>query len=432
MEILTIFLLLTIFVNFVLLTKGVIKTEVGMWLTALIAVILSGPVDGLSALENGFSEFAKIAILFTAIATPAHMLQRSDILEILGMRIGEFIGYFRRKYNFDYVLMAVGVSLLMTYILAGLFHNTTSILVSAAIITIICKSYKIPGIPVLSAALIASNLGGFSTRWGDTPNIIEAFTWNLNHFDFFMEIMPVNLGLILILILITTFLVKKQMNGIRIDKSELVYSMVKFRTRRRNTKIDMRLFLVAIFSIVFAIVGPLFFPEYEIVIAAFAIIICVIGDYASSRKHTIFALGGETYATLVAIFVLSQVMAYSHIGIGEWLKEILFSNSAPVWLIAVASYFGTLLTEAASWANAASPIVNAVDISHRAAWALGGGICAGSSSLVTAASAGVILMHETEDNEKNSRITFGSYIKFGLPFSLFMLLYYVVILNLLF
>ena len=103
-----------------------------------------------------------------------------------------------------------------------------------------------------------------------------------------------------------------------------------------------------------------------------------------------------------------------------------------VWAIAVASYVGTLLTEAASWASAATPIVHSQAPTHLAAWALGSGIFAGSSSLVTAASAGIILVQETKNNPEGSKITFGSYVIFGLLFSLFMLGYYIVVLSLLF
>jgi hypothetical protein len=65
--------------------------------------------------------------------------------------------------------------------------------------------------------------------------------------------------------------------------------------------------------------------------------------------------------------------------------------------------------------------------SRAAAWALGAGICAGSSSLITAASAGIILAEESQRfNDPDHAITFQRYLAFGLPFSLFMLLFYAV------
>ena len=101
-------------------------------------------------------------------------------------------------------------------------------------------------------------------------------------------------------------------------------------------------------------------------------------------------------------------------------------------IIVITSFFGTLFTEAASWASAAAPIVHKLNNSPQAAWALGAGICAGSSSLVTAASAGIILTNETKDNEKDYKITFSKYIPYGLGISALMVLYYIITLSLLF
>ena len=145
----------------------------------------------------------------------------------------------------------------------------------------------------------------------------------------------------------------------------------------------------------------------------------------SPMTETLLALGMETYVTLVSIFVLAQVLSNSAIGIGLAIQNWLIKSSMSVWAIASASYLGTLLTEAA-------PIIHSQAPSHLAAWALGSGSFAGSSRLVTAASAGIILTQETKSNPEDSRITFGSYIIFGILFSLFMLGYYITILTLLY
>lgn len=430
---LTIVLVGIILINFALLTKEVIPTSVGMTLTALIAIVLAGPADGLDALQEGFSDFSTIAVLFTAIAVPAHILARSDALEKLGMIIGEAIGVISKKYSRDPVYMVVICSIIMVYVLAGLLHNTTSILVSATIITIICRSYQIPVIPVLSAGLIASNLGGFSTRWGDTPNIIESRIWGLGHSDFFFQILPINVLLVVLLIAFTIISAKLSLGKTQsITRPKMVFSMVEFRARRRNIVIDKRLLFVGVVGLFTAIGGSLFFPEYEIPIAAASIIFCVLADYRDHQSETLFTLGLETYATFLSIFILAHVVARSHIGFGKYLQEFLVQQQASTWAIVITAYFGTLFTEAASWASAAGQIVYDVSPSAKSAWALGAGICAGSSSLITAATAGIILLNETASNDAENKMTFGKYIKTGLSFSTFMVIYYIVIIEVLF
>lgn len=432
---LTIILIALILTAFVLMTKGLLKQEVAMPLLALSAVILSGNDEGFLSLHNGFAEFSRIALLFTAVAVPAHILQRSGVLDWIGMGVGEFIGRVYTKTKISINVLVPAVSLAMVYIMAALFHNTTSILVSSVVIFVICKSYKLRALPVLAGALVASNLGGFSTRWGDTPNIVEAAQWGLTHTDFFREILPINISSVFLLITTVSIWLSITMKNEKAGKNsrfDIAYAVVRFRNARRNMYLDKRLITTGAIGLVLAITGPLFFIKYELIFSALAIIVGVLGDYSEHMSETLLALGMETYVTLVSIFVLAQVLAHSKIGVGNIIQTWLLKSSMSVWAISTASYFGTLLTEAASWASAAAPIIHAQAPSHLAAWALGSGIFAGSSSLVTAASAGIILTQETKNNPEGSRVTFGSYVVFGILFSLFMLGYYIAALTLLY
>jgi len=152
-------------------------------------------------------------------------------------------------------------------------------------------------------------------------------------------------------------------------------------------------------------------------------VVAVLLERKKSRYHTLTSLGFDVYLAFAAIFVLAGCV--SHSWIGNTLYQQLISAKAAPWVIAVTGYFGTTFTEAASWATAVSQSIHQLDPSHAAAWALGGGICAGSSSLVTAASAGIILAEESQRfNDPDHAINFRRYLAFGLPFSLFMLVFY--------
>jgi len=432
---LTIVLISLILSAFILMTKRILRQEVAMPLLALSAILLSGNVQGMNALNNGFFEFSRIALLFTAVAVPAHILQRSKLLDLVGVWIGELIGKLYIKTNMNICFLVSSFSLFMVYIMAALFHNTTSILVSSVIICVICKSYKLKALPVLCGALVASNLGGFSTRWGDTPNIIEAAYWGLMHKDFLVEIMPINIGALLILIAAISLWLSKITSKNYFEKKgkfETTFAMIKFRNANREISLDRRLVFFGLLGLALAIIGPIFFVKLELGFSSLAIIISVLGDYSEHRSEGLLALGIETYAVLVSIFVLAQVLSKSDIGVGRYILDFLMKSHMSIWAIALASYFGTLLTEAASWASAVAPIIHAQASTHAAAWALGSGIFAGSSSLVTAASAGIILTNETKSNPDESRVVFGSYVFFGLLFSLFILTYYITVLSLLF
>lgn len=430
MSIPTIILIIIILAGFLLMTFRILDQEIAIPLVALMSIILAGPEDGYKSLHNGFAEFSKVALLFTAVAIPAHMLESSNLFNLLGTKIGEFVGFLSLKFKLNTVLIISFISIFFTYILAALFHNTTSILVNSYIIYVISKQYQIPAAFILSGALIASNLGGFSTKWGDTPNIVESSIWKLQHADFFKEILPINVLLLLFLTIIV-FLITyfKYGKNYRIKKINLAHSMIRFRTEARFMSLDARLIFFGILSLLIAIIGSMIFPLYEIPLSALAIIIAIIGTQKNKRKHSLYALGIGTYFTLLSIFVLAQVFGRSKIGINNSVENLLKFNNHSIVPILILSYLGTLSTEAASWATAVSPIVYKIFPNHLGAWALGAGICAGSSSLITAASAGIILAHQTSNYEESSKVDFPTYLKIGLPFSLFMLLFYSIVLS---
>lgn len=423
---LTIILLLVILINFYLLTKGFFSIPVGMMFAAGASLLLTG-LEAPILIKEAFADFSQVAILFTAVAVPAHILQNSSVLDYLGMYIGERIGKLS-SWGISPSLLVISISMIITYVMAALFHNTTSILVSSAVILVLCRSYGIPALPVLGGALVASNLGGFSTRWGDTPNIIEAHTWGLDYSIFTRQIMPVNMGLIIILIGFVYLMVRRFALP-KINGHQLIHSMIQFRARKRDLTVNKRLLTGGLLGLLIAIVAPLFFHEWEIPLSIIAIIVAIVFEKRENYFNALYVLGIETYATLLAIFMIAKVMAGSSIGIQNILKDLLIQHHAAVWLIIIISYFGTLFTEAASWASAAAPIVHGISSSPKTAWALGAGICAGSSSLITAATAGIILLNETKGNEKEEKMTFKQYLFTGLVFSSLMIGYYILVIT---
>ncbi len=385
-------------------------------------------------LRTGFEHYADITILFTAVAIPAHMIERSQGFKWIAAWLGHQLGKIRLRAPRLTTPLLVAVLLGATYVTAALMHNVTSILIMTPVIIRLCASYQVPSRWILSAALIASNLGGFSTRWGDTPNIIESAAWGLEAGDFMREVLPANLIVVAVLIIVATFLTQRSISrrsreagakAVPFYTLQVAQTAADWKKAKADLAIDRRLLATGFTLLALFIVLHVVFHKLAIAIGAATIVAAVMLDRKKDRYHTLTSLGFDVYFTFAAIFVLAGCV--SHSWIGEQLYAQLMSAKAAPWVIATTGYFGTTFTEAASWATAVSHSIQALDPSHAAAWALGGGICAGSSSLVTAASAGIILAEESgRFNDPEHAITFKRYLAFGLPFSLFMLLFYSV------
>ncbi len=424
-------MLVLLFTAFFAMTKYEVPLPLAMTLVSLSFLVIQW-TNAPAILREGFSHYANITVLFTAVAIPAHMIERSQGFKWVAAWLGHQLGKIRLRHPRMTTPLLVGILLLVTYVTAGLMHNVTSILIMTPVIIRLCASYQVPSRWILSAALIASNLGGFSTRWGDTPNIIESATWGLGAGDFMREVLPANLIVLAALITVATFLTQR---GITKRSRQAGATQVPFYTlqvaqtaadwkkAKADLAIDRRLLLIGLGSLIFFIVLQLLFPKLDIAIGAITIVMAVLLERKKERYHTLTSLGFDVYLAFAAIFVLAGCVSNSWIG--NTLHEQLIAAKAAPWGIAVTGYFGTTFTEAASWATAVSSSIFQLDPSHAAAWALGGGICAGSSSLVTAASAGIILAEESQRfNDPEHAINFRRYLAFGLPFSLFMLVFY--------
>lgn len=428
-------MLALLFAAFFAMTRYEAPLPLAMSLVAMAFLVIQWQAAP-GVLRTGFEHYADITVLFTAVAIPAHMIERSQGFKWIAAWLGHQLGRVRLRHPRLTTPLLVGVMLLATYVTAGLMHNVTSILIMTPVIIRLCASYGVPSRWLLSAALVASNLGGFSTRWGDTPNIIESSVWGLTAGDFMREVLPANLIVLAALVLVAAWLTQRDIArrgraagaaGAAVPNYtiQVAQTAADWKRARADLAIDHRLLRVGLALLGAFIVLHVVFPSLAIAIGAATILAAVLLERKSQRFHTLTSLGFEVYLAFAAIFILAGCVSQSWIG-GELHRQLIAADAAP-WAIAVTGYFGTMFTEAASWATAVSSQIHSLDPSHAAAWALGGGICAGSSSLVTAASAGIILAEESARfNDPEHAVTFKRYLAFGVPFSLFMLVFYSV------
>lgn len=429
-----------LFAAFFAMTRYDVPLPLAMSLVACAFLGLQ-PQHAESILQEGFRHYANIVILFTAVAIPAHMIERSQGFRWAAAWLGYQFGRLRLTWPRLATPLLVLVMLAATYVTAGLMHNVTSILIMTPIIIRLCDSYGVPSRWILSAALIASNLGGFSTRWGDTPNIIESATWGLSASDFMREVVPANLIVLVVLSAVATWLTQRTLARRGASSSatlaggpntlQIATGAAGWKEEQQRIDVDRRLLLAGLVALAAFIVLHVVYDEQKIMIGSLTILAAVLCERSPERLETLKSLGYEVYLAFAAIFVLAGCVEHSWIG--YMLREQIVATEAAPWAIAVTGYLGTMFTEAASWATAASGQIYglaesqglAAAQSHSAAWALGGGICAGSSSIITAASAGIILCEESSRfRDEKHTINFRRYLPFGLSFSLFMLVFY--------
>ena len=374
-------------------------------------------------------EIGHVALVLAAVAVPAHQIQGSGLFGVCGARLGATTGRLMLRRPRLCVAAFIFTILVAVAVSAAFLHNITSVLVWTAPTIMICRSFRLPPRFILCGIVVASNLGGFTTRWGDTPNIIEAKAWALTNGAFVSEILPVNALALACLAAGITWLTRRTMrnDGVEDDLQHAVETAA-FLQEARETSIDRRRLLTGVLALSGFLLVQLWIPRLEVAAAAGAIFIAVLGERAEFRLPSLYAIGPDVVGTLAAVFAVAACITRSPLG--AILSNLIASTGGAVWAVALSSYVGTGLTEAASWAAAAAEVTHNVNAGHAAAWALGAGICAGSSSVLTAASAGIIVAGESS-RFPGEELSFRSYLPFGIGASILMLAFYVVVLTIL-
>lgn len=399
-----------------------------MPLVASAFLIMAGS-NAAGVIEQSAREFAHVALVFSAVAIPAHQVERSGLFALIGARLGAAVGRLSLRRPGLRTAAFVTVTLFAVWASAGVLHNITSVLIWTPITVVICASFGLPSRWLLCGVLVASNLGGFSTGWGDTPNIIESRVWGLTNTDFFTEIMPINMVMVLALSAVVTWLTRREMApGLGDDDVKTARTTATWRLGAQETSLDYRRLAIGLVALLGFIGLQFVRRDLEVAAAAGAVLFALLAERREDRLPAMHALGLEVYVTLAAVFVIADCIA--HAALGAMLHTLIASTGGAVWAIAVSSYLGTTLTEAASWAAAAAPLTYQINPTHAGAWALGAGICSGSSSVLTAASAGIVIWNESR-RFPGHEVTFRTYLGFGLIGSLAMLGAFIAILTIL-
>src|ERR1051325_7909188 len=318
-------MLALLFTAFFAMTRYEVPLPLAMTLVSLSFLVIQWEGAPL-ILREGFAHYANITVLFTAVAIPAHMIERSQGFKWVAAWLGHKLGKIRLRHPRITMPLLVAILLISTYVTAGLMHNVTSILIMTPIIIRLCASYQIPSRWILSAALVASNLGGFSTRWGDTPNIIESATWGLQASDFMREVLPANLIALAALIIGPTFLTQRDIasraaTAVKVPfyTLQVAQTAADWKKAKSDLAIDGRLLAIGLSLLAFFILLHVIFPALAITIGAATIVIAILLERKSERYHSLTSLGFDVYLAFGAIFALAGCV--SHSWIGEVLQQ---------------------------------------------------------------------------------------------------------------
>lgn len=389
------------------------------------SLLIFGVFTNYFDVQKAFSAFpSDIIILIIVLAAFTDIFQRIKLIDWIGY-------HFVRLSKANRILIMIGIPILI-YTCSLFMNNLTVILLFNWMVLQFAITYKLPIVPLLVGMVIASNIGGAALPWADTPAVVLTLYTDFNLLDFIKKLFFPCMFFILSL-------------------SAYIYIWYRFftvkcRSFSYNTMPDMDWkvvkwpLIIFLFFIISVSIGPFFSISVSYISLIFGAILLLV-----DKKNTIDALNDlpimETIVFFSALFLIGGVLQYA--GILSMLAGYLlsFANGNAVWItltiLCIAFFIATFLSAGPAAATLLpiclelSPVVP--DKLIYAALALG--ILAGSSMLPWSATGGPILLSETntflnkkeideaEDRERIMEIfSLKRYLKFSVPFSLFILI----------
>lgn len=308
--------------------------------------------------------------------------------------------------------------------LAMLLHNITAILVLTPLALNLCARYRVRPTALLAAMLIASNLGGASMAFGDTPAIIQREHWGFSAATFAAAMLPRNLVVLAILTAaacLASWLPARREATNWLDTLQRLRARDDIAAQGRYPAAHRRQATVGWLAMAAFIALQFLFPTASLLTGAAVLALLVIFTPENQRVEAYTALGLESILVIFSIFIVAGSVHQAPLvhALTDALKAHRGSGA-----IEICAYLLTSGISADGSAATLAPLVHELSGgSMFSAWQLACGICAGSSTLLTAASAGPIL--NAISRGAGQELTFRDYCKFGLPFSAVMMLVYV-------
>lgn len=413
-------------------------------LLGLVAVLLIFP-------RIGLAKPAVIAALLALASSPGHvgaiigkvgpsllgvlvMMSAVQLAVVMAMdeRGGDWLGSVLARPLHAAQLMNVPASILVPVMLmplamacAAAIHNIPAVALLAPIAFNLCQRLGIPWVPSLVGLIPASNLGGASAAWGDTPAILQRQIWGFDVSTFATNMLPRNLvilGMLMAAAAAWSYWADRRTGNRWNQEHErlrLRDQMLVRRARRSSATTDQYLGGGGLIGLFCAQMLP---PAYALAVSM-AILAALLafrstGDFVRST----FVLGDEAVLAIAALFTISAVIEHSPV-LATIAETMLTNRNGGVEIVA---FLVTSLISADGAATMLAPVVHAKhDGSLDAAWSLASGICAGSTALLTSASAGPILIEAAK--RSGAPMSFRTYAVFGVPFSIIMLLSYLTL-----
>ena len=363
-----------------------------------------------------FSRYADFDVIFTL----AGMMVLVNILSLTG--IFQYVAIKCAKLANGYPIRMMILLVFATAFLSAFLDNVTTVLLVAPVTLVVASEMHLSPIPFLMAETMASNIGGTATLIGDPPNLIIGSAAKFDFMAFLVNLTPFIVALLTIYCLVLGLYYRRKLHVATEQRARI---MDMDETRAVTDPVNLRRGgIIMILTIVgFLLHGAVGLQPSVVAMcgATLALLFCRI-----DVEHALEKVEWSTLFFFMGLFVL--VAGAHKAGLMDVFEHVLeFTNSwpVPVTILAVmwlSAFAGAVMNNVSFTAAMAvilggflktSPNFQDPNLQNLMWWGLSLAVCLGGNGTLVGAAANLVMAGLAE--KAGSRVTFVSFLRYGLP-----------------
>jgi len=400
-----------------ILTYLCIITE---WINKMLAALIGGFVIIVLGVVDQTLAFS--AIDWNVIFFLIGMMLTISVMRETGMFM--YIAIKTAKIAKGSPLKIMAMMFVATAVISAILGSVTTIMILVPIVLLIADELKITPAPFIITMVVASNMGGASTMIGDPPNILIASATKYTFIDFFLNLTPA----IVIVMIGSLGLIWLLYRGKMYVSNERRAKIMEYNDKNLITKpklLWITLGVVGLMLLAFIFQKPLHLENATIAMAA-GLILVFIGSRKKVETIILNDIDWITIFFFIGLFMIVEGLV--HTGFIDLLAQGVMSitNGEPKTTSMVILWLSGILS---AWIDnipfvaAMIPMIKSIGLQMQNAaqiqplwWALSLGTCLGGNGTLVGASANIVAVGIA--NRNGYKISFMDYTKIGLIFAL--------------
>jgi Na+/H+ antiporter NhaD/arsenite permease-like protein len=383
-------------------TERVHKTLAAM--AGGVAMVLLGIITQEQAFEA--IDF-NVIFLLAGMMILAGIIRKTGVFGWLAVRAARFAGGDGYR-----VLVVLSV---ITAVASAFLDNVTTVVLVGPITIFLAARLGMSPFPLIVSEILASNIGGAATLIGDPPNILIGSAAGLDFVDFLLTMAPLSALLLALYLVAARWLFRGQLDTDPVLRDTLLA------LDEREMIVDPRLLRSSLLVmgatlLGFLVHGILGFEPATIALTG-AVVLMIV---AREDPHEV--LGEVEWPTLfffIGLFML--VAGVIEIGLIDAVADAIVATTggalgATAFLVLWASTILSGIIDNIPYTATMIPVVEQLSAGQESDvlwWALAIGADLGGNMTIIGASANVILASMAE--REGHPITFGAFLRYGLP-----------------